>query len=202
MTDPVSPDVVADECAGCAAVRMPPDCWPVCEYGASCPHEWTDPVSPDVAAALDVILARVRCEAIHGQTDNGRCVSCILWAKQIGTPRHLPRLAAALTPDTETMWTCPDCEGEFTARDIRPAERSTGWIPVGPEPEDHGALDGAALTPDTERSPACADGCRRLAVDRLIAESGPVLDRLGYGDDAARFRAALAALTPDTEPGP
>jgi hypothetical protein len=21
--------------------RVPPDCWPNCDYGVSCPHEWT-----------------------------------------------------------------------------------------------------------------------------------------------------------------
>jgi hypothetical protein len=42
---------------------------------------------------LAVILARVRCEAIHQQTNNGRCVSCISWAKRIGVPRHRQELA-------------------------------------------------------------------------------------------------------------
>ena len=52
-----------------------------------------------LAKALEVILARVRCEAIHGQTNNGRCVSCISWAKRIGVPRHLPTLLrTSLTP--------------------------------------------------------------------------------------------------------
>lgn len=29
--------------------RVPPDCWPVCEYGVSCTHEWRviPPGSPD-----------------------------------------------------------------------------------------------------------------------------------------------------------
>ncbi len=48
----------------------------------------------DVQHALEVILARVRCEALHGQTQNGRCVSCISWAKRIGAPRHMSRLVA------------------------------------------------------------------------------------------------------------
>ena len=43
--------------------------------------------------ALATVLARVRCQALHQQTNGGRCVNCISWAKTIGVPRHLPRLA-------------------------------------------------------------------------------------------------------------
>lgn len=37
------PDVEKD------GLRTPPDCWPTCEYGVNCPHEWipTPPTSGD-----------------------------------------------------------------------------------------------------------------------------------------------------------
>lgn len=55
-----------------------------------------------LAAALAVVLARTRCEVLHGQTNNGRCIHCISWAKRIGVPRHLPTLLTHVTPSAVT----------------------------------------------------------------------------------------------------
>ena len=55
-----------------------------------------------LAAALETILARVRCEAVHRQINGGRCVNCISWAKTIGVPAHLARLEAAVI-DASTL---------------------------------------------------------------------------------------------------
>lgn len=49
-----------------------------------------------LAQALEVVLARVRCAEVHRQINGGRCVSCISWAKHVGVPTHLPRMAEAL----------------------------------------------------------------------------------------------------------
>lgn len=38
---------------------------------------------------MEAVLARVRCEAVHRQTNGGRCVNCILWAKNVGAPKYL-----------------------------------------------------------------------------------------------------------------
>jgi hypothetical protein len=44
----------------------------------------------ELIAAVTVTIARVRCEALHGQTNGGRCTACIAWAKR-NASRYLPR---------------------------------------------------------------------------------------------------------------
>lgn len=41
---------------------------------------------------LSVVLARVRCELIHGQPNGGRCEDCIYWAER-NAPKHSSGLA-------------------------------------------------------------------------------------------------------------
>lgn len=52
----------------------------------------TDEQREALASGLAVVLARVRCALVHGQTNGGRCVNCISWAKNVGVPEHLSRV--------------------------------------------------------------------------------------------------------------
>ena len=73
------------------------------EPGPLMSHDWSD--LPDVAArvvrgqspendaltaAVKVTIARVRCEALHGQTNGGRCAACVAWSGR-NVARYLPR---------------------------------------------------------------------------------------------------------------
>ena len=80
---------------------------------------------PEPYAALLVILARVRCQALHGQTNGGRCVNCISWAKRIGGPEHLPRLEVGLDAMRRKAWDeghseCECSEWRLTYRHVNP----------------------------------------------------------------------------------
>lgn len=51
----------------------------------------THPAEIDaLTSAVAVTIARVRCEAIHGQANGGRCLACIEWGTR-NASRYTPR---------------------------------------------------------------------------------------------------------------